>query len=36
VGLIAHSAGVMNPSQLSLKHAFLIGADGNPIPLEKT
>jgi len=26
----------MNPSQLSLKHAFLIGADGNPIPLEKT
>ena len=33
VGLIANSAGVMNPSHLSLEHAFSIDADGMPLPL---
>ena len=36
VGLIANSAGVMNPSDLALHHAFSVGADGAPLPLEKS
>ena len=35
VGLIANSAGVMNPSDLALHHAFSVGADGAPLPLDK-
>ena len=35
VGLIANSAGVMNPSDLALHHAFSVGADGSPLPLEE-
>jgi glutamate synthase domain-containing protein 2 len=36
VGLIANSAGVMNPSQLSQEHAFAIGPDGNPRALKES